>query len=361
MRIVHVDQAARTLAWLTAGLLLALPAVTQAQTATGVGFAPITIPDPVNGGTMPGLVFYPSADANGVTWVGSYELHATRNAPAISGAKPLVVIAHGHGGSDLGHHDLAVYLAGHGFVTATLQFPKDNFRDTSGDGTAQVLIGRPIQVKATINFLLADSHWSKLIDPDQIGVAGFSAGGYTALMLVGAVPIFDRIVAYCKRHPSDRQTCAPKLWSTLLRNSGQPSRKAYAEALQKQLFRWGNTDDPRVKAAFAMAPFGVVFNRTGLTAIKRPVYLYDGADDQFQPVRYNTLYLAPLIKTLVGIKLIPGAGHFVFLAPCSAKLAKAAPRICTDPPGASRVAAHRQINADALAFFRGTLHVLPEH
>lgn len=37
-----------------------------------------------------------------------------------------------------------------------------------------------------------------------------------------------------------------------------------------------------------------------------------------------------------------------------------APKICTDPSGVNRVAAHRQINVDALAFFRGTLHVLPQ-
>src|SRR5690348_18237975 len=111
---------------------------------------------------MPGYVFYPSAQADGVTRIGPYELHATRGAKPISGAKPLVVISHGHGGSDLGHHDLAVYLASHGFVVATLQHPKDNFTDASGDGHPEVMVGRPIQVKATISMLLDDARWKKL-------------------------------------------------------------------------------------------------------------------------------------------------------------------------------------------------------
>lgn len=347
--------------WL-ALLLLVLPCGSYAQSVTGVGFASIKIHDPVNGGTMPGYVFYPSAPSTAVTWVGPYELHAKRGATAIPGAKPLVVISHGHGGSDLGHHDLAVYLARHGFVVATLQHPKDNYKDTSGTGTAAVFIGRPVQVKATIGMLLDDPHWRTLIDPHKIGVAGFSIGGYTALMLVGAVPRFDRLIGFCKAHPDNRNVCTPfRKFASQLKKKGWGSAEQYLTDIQNQLHRWGSTDDPRVKSAFAMSPWTMIFDKAGLASINRPVYLYDGANDHFQPVRYNTLHAAPLIKTLVGIKLIHGAGHFVFLAPCSAKMAKSAPTICADPPHVNRAAAHRQINADALAFFRGTLHVVPEH
>ena len=112
-------------------LLLLAPLVAIAKAPTGVGFQAIVIHDPVNGGTTPGYVFYPSAHASKNTWRGKYELHATHDAPTIAGAMPLVVISHGHGGSDLGHHDFATYLASHGFVVATLELPKDNFHDTS--------------------------------------------------------------------------------------------------------------------------------------------------------------------------------------------------------------------------------------
>ena len=158
--------------WL-ALMLLILPSLLFAQAVTGVGFHAITIPDPVNGGTLPGYVFYPSADAKGITAAGPYDINATRDASPIPGAKPLVVISHGHGGSDLGHHDFATYLASHGFIVATLEHPKDNFHDSSGAGHASVLAGRPIQVKATINTLLADPQWKDLIDANRIGVAGF--------------------------------------------------------------------------------------------------------------------------------------------------------------------------------------------
>lgn len=189
-------------------VLLVVPVALFAQASTGVGFQPITVLDPVTGGTMPAYVFYPSAHAKGVTWVGLYELQATRDSPAIPGPKPLVVISHGHGSSNLGLHLLATYLASHGFIAATLQHPKDNYLDTSGAGTPAVLVGRPIQVKATISMLLKNPRWKALIDPNRIGVAGYSAGGYTALMVIGAVPQFSRWASFSIRPRT--AACCPR-------------------------------------------------------------------------------------------------------------------------------------------------------
>jgi predicted dienelactone hydrolase len=332
-------------------VLLLAPVVAIAQTATGVGFQAITIHDPVNGGTTLGYVFYPSAQPSKITSRGSYEVQATPDAPPISGAKPLIVISHGHSGSDLGHHDLAVYLASHGFMVATLEHPKDNFHDTSGVGTAAVLDGRPVQVKAAISELLNNPHWKTLIDPNRIGVAGFSAGGYAALMVVGAVPRFDLYVGYCKRHPQDPDC------GLLQKLQAQGTAAAALSALQASVDRWGKPDDPRVKAAFAMAPLSLVFDKAGLSHVDSPVFLYYGQDDQVLLPQENVLHIAPLIKSLAGITMIPKAGHYVFLAPCSPQLTKDAPDICKDPPGVDRLGEHQKINASALAFFRNTLGV----
>jgi predicted dienelactone hydrolase len=337
--------------------LLLAPIAAVAQAITGVGFAPITIADPVNGDTMPGYVFYPSMRATGVTWRGPYEVRAGIDAELILGAKPLVVIAHGHGGSDLGHHDLAVHLASQGFVVATLEFPKDNFHDSSGNGRDVVLGGRPIQVSATVSMLLDNPHWKNLIAADRIGVAGFSAGGYTSLLLVGAVPRFERFIGYCKPHPNDQDKCG--LVNQLATLAPGRSETEYLEALQKTFTRWGETDDPRIKAAFLMAPQGISFDQAGLASINRPVFLYYAQHDQVLLPRENALHIAPLINPLVGIKMIPEAGHYVFLAPCSPELTQEAPNICNDPPRLNRAEAHAQINADALSFFRKTLSQSP--
>lgn len=344
------------LAWACVALL-AMPMTALSHTSTGVGFRTITIPNPVGDGAMPGYVFYPSATASGSTRQGPYRLEATLDAPPMHGSRPLVVISHGHGGSDLSHHDLATYLARHGFVVATLTHPKDNYIDSSGNGHVDVEVGRPIQVSATITDLLHDPLFKTLIDPDRIGAAGFSSGGYTVLMLVGAVPDFARLIGYCKAHPGDKVICTVVRH---LKKQAAKHGKTIAQAmneLQESLHRWGHTYDPRVKAAFAMAPFSLVFDRAGLSHVDRPVFLYYGQDDQELRPRYNVLHIAPLLKTLYGIKMIPKAGHYVFLSPCSSALSKTAPDICKDPAGVNRIAIHRQINATALAFFRKTLHV----
>jgi len=352
---MDIRQGCVTAVLVFAAALLFAPMNALANATTGVGFMPITIHDPVNDGSMPGYVFYPSSEASHVTWHGPYELRATPDAPAIPGAKPLVVISHGHGGSDLGHHDLAVYLASHGFVVATLQHPRDNFTDDSGDGHPEVMIGRPIQVKATISMLLNDARWKKSIDPARIGVAGFSNGGYTSLLLVGAVPRFTRFISYCKAHPDDPNICgaARRLKAQAARH-GQTLEQMMT-SMQNDLHRWGNPDDPRIKAAFVMAPQSLVFDQAGVASINRPVFLYYGQDDEVLRPAYNVLHIAPMIKTLAGIRMVPKAGHYVFLSPCSLQLAKEAPDICTDPPGVDRTAVHRQIDADALGFFRKTL------
>jgi predicted dienelactone hydrolase len=346
----------RVCRWMTL-MWLIIPVTTFGQAVTGVGFAAIRIHDPVNGGNMSGYVFYPSAEAHGITSRGPYELDATPNAAAIPGAKPLVMISHGHGGSDLGHHDLATYLASHGFIVGAITHPKDNFRNSSGDGSAAVLIGRPIQISATLSYLLRSPRWKPLIDPSRIGVAGFSNGGYTSLLLVGAVPRFTGMIRHCRLHPDDRNICVPlaKLQAEAAQHGGTIEEPL--SALQRSLHRWGNTDDPRVKAAFVMAPFSSVFDAAGLARIDRPVFLYYAQDDQVLLPRYNALHIAPLIKTLLGIRMVPKAGHYVFLSPCSRELSQDAPDICQDPSGVDRVAVHREINAGALAFFRKALDV----
>jgi predicted dienelactone hydrolase len=202
-----------------------------------------------------------------------------------------------------------------------------------------------------ISELLNDPHWEPLIDPNRIGVAGFSAGGYAALMVAGAIPRFDLYVGYCERHPQDPDC------GLLEKLESQGTATAALAALQASVDHWGKPDDSRVKAAFAMAPLSLVFDKASLAHVDRPVFLYYGQDDQVLPPQENVLHIAPLIKTLAGIQMIPKAGHYVFLAPCSPQLSKDAPDICTDPPSVDRVTAHLRINASALAFFRKSLDV----
>jgi predicted dienelactone hydrolase len=335
-------------------VLCLLPLAVLADGVTGVGIHAIEVHDPVNDGAMPGYVFYPSTQAKGSTWIAPYEVAATVDAAELPGARPLVVLSHGNGGSDLDLHDIATYLASHGFVVATLEHPRDNYHDQSGVGRAPVLDGRPIQVQAVITYLLNDAKWSKLIDAKRIGVGGFSAGGYTSLLLVGAVPRFDRFIGYCERYPGDDLCAGAKQMRAEAVSHGQTIEQMFGET-QKDFTRWGKAADRRVKAAFAMAPLSLIFDASGVASIDRPVFLYYGQDDHLARPLENARHIAPSIKTLTGIKEIPKADHWVFLAPCSPTMTKRLPVMCSDPAGVDRAKVHAQIQVDALAFFRKTL------
>jgi len=339
-------------------LALLLPLSAFASTVTGVGITAITITDPVSGQPTQGYVFYPSSQPlHGTTAIGPYHVAARPDAPAIAGAKPLVVISHGNGGSDLGHHDLATYLASHGFVVATLNHLGDYFRDTSKVSSIEVLAGRPVQVKATITRLLDDPHWKTLIDPTRIGVAGFSAGGYTALMVAGARPQFARFVDFCKHYPHDRDVCGHADEFKAKAASQGKTMEQLLDGMTAQLGRYGDTADPRVKAAFAMAPLSLIFDAHGFDGVHVPVFLYYGQNDSVLRPEANVRHIAPYLKRLYAIKEVPHADHWVFLAPCSPELAKEIPALCRDPAGVDRAKVHAQVDADALAFFRKTLGV----
>ncbi len=75
-----------------------------------------------------------------------------------------------------------------------------------------------------------------------------------------------------------------------------------------------------------------------------PVFLYYGQNDHVLIPKENAERISPLIKTLVGVKMVPLADHWVFIDPCSPELAKDMKDICSDPPGVDRVKVHQQIN-----------------
>jgi predicted dienelactone hydrolase len=352
---MHVLRLIRFATFTALAVLFAISSA-AAEMPSGVGFHAIRIHDPVNNIEMPGYVFYPSTQPTSSTWVGPYHIEGQPDAPMAAGARPLVVISHGNGGSALGHHDLAAYLAAHGFIVATLEHPKDNFHDQSGVGFAPVLGGRPIQVKATISYLLDDPHWKASIDATRIGVAGFSAGGYTSLMIVGARPTFSRFIDYCHQYPADEICANVKPFTLKAKSLGLTVPQLMAR-IQKESTQWGDTADPRVKAAFAMAPLSLVFDRAGAASIDRPVFLYYGQNDHVLRPSANAEHLRPLLHTLVGVKMVPKADHWVFIPPCSPGMAKEVPVLCSDPPGVDRAKVHAQIERDALQFFRQTLHV----
>ena len=315
-------------------LLLGTSALADSQ---GVGFRELAMKDPVGGGPMSGLVFYPAAQPNEPLPVALYLVDAGRELELAPGRYPLVLISHGHSGSRWGHHDLATALARKGFIVATLDHPGDNYRDPSGAGTDAVWLGRASQMRALLDAVLADGTVGASADPARVGALGFSAGGYTVLLLAGAEPDFGRLERHCKARKQ------PVICAELTKV------RATRPGLKK------DTAEPRIRSVFSMAPVGVFFDKAGLKNVKVPVRLYAAAKDELLPVADHAAHVRASLPAPPEYTLIPRAGHYVFLAPCTPEAKEEAQELCTDAPGVDREKLHRELATDAERFFTRTL------
>jgi predicted dienelactone hydrolase len=300
------------------------------------GVSMVQLTDPVSQQPMTAAVFYPTTDEVSVTRLGPLEISAKRDAAVSSGRFPLVLLSHGSGGSMFSHHDTAASLASHGFVVAAVEHPGDNFKDESGQGSDRVFIGRQQQLTALLDFLLGKSVFAPTIDPGKIGVMGFSAGAYTALLMVGAKPNFDLLKRYCDRAPKN----------VLCTRQGQVQLSTPSLIAQA---------DKRVRAAFVMNPVGVLFDKENWARVTAPVFVYAAAADSVLPIQDHALVAKNNLRSLTQYTEIPIADHYVFLVPCTEQMKSITPSLCSDPPGVDRLAVHGQVNANALAFFRAEL------
>lgn len=315
--------------------LIALLCLGATSVQAGTGLRTLEVAEPVTTTHFPAVVFYPAPAAveEAVTRRGPYVLHAQADTAIASGRHPLVLISHGHGGSMFGHHDLAEHLARRGYIVASMEHAGDSYRDQSGTGTDRVMLGRAWQVSAVLDALLGDPAIAPHIDRDRIGVAGFSAGGYTSLLLLGARPDFSRIHGYCARHPKDPELCR------------------FDETRFRTFTDTPPTADTRIRAAFVMSPLGVFFSADGLAPVQAPVFLYAAQRDRVLLPEENAHPVRDALPNLREFREVENAGHYVFLAPCAEAMAEELPEICVDPAGVDREAVHRRVNNDALAFF----------
>jgi predicted dienelactone hydrolase len=177
--------------WFAMVAIAALLSTSAHAAELGAGIQMVTLTDPVEKGPMAATVVYPSNVLDRRTMLGPFTIAAGMNAPPAVGTFPLVAISHGTGGNMFGHHGLMSSLARAGFVVASVEHPRDNYKDDSGFATALQIYGRSHHIVALIDGVLAHPTLGALVDKKRgVGMAGHSAGGYTALLSAGAEPNF---------------------------------------------------------------------------------------------------------------------------------------------------------------------------
>jgi predicted dienelactone hydrolase len=304
------------------------------------------------------LIWYPAAAGTQETdWeVAIYK--AGRNAKgavmASSPTKlPLIVLSHGTGGAAMGLAWLAESLAADGYIVAAV----NHHGNTGAEPTPQlqgtlVWWDRPQDLSVLIDRLLADPQWGARIDTARIGVAGFSIGGYTALASVGARLSRAQWDKFCS-DPANAPSCklppevsskfpegeAERLWT-------KDQRVRDAAAHMDDDYR-----DPRIKAAFAIAPVvGAAVRRESLNAITVPVHIVVGSDDDQAIPSFNAEPMAKCIPNAI-LDILPKVSHYSFLPTCNDRGKTYVKELCTDPVGIDREILHQKIAARAIEFF----------
>ena len=325
-----------------AATTLALPAMSQTQpkappaTPPSVGLREVVLPDSLEPAGIRTWLWYPTRVPPEPWMANIYLVHTRTNPVPVPGRKPLIVLSHGSFGYVFALHHYAEYLATHGYIVATPMHPHDNNADSSGTHTDLQLVGRSRHIARTIDGVLRDPIIGPLVDEQRIGLVGFSAGGFTALTVLGAMPDFARINEYCEGNRDDGVVC-----------SGGFEGKVRIERPD-----WRQTPDPRVKAAVLMAPgMGFMFPRKTLQTVTKPVLMYRAASDQAIRHPYSEEWIAENLGRQPEYHVVPGE-HLVFIAPCPPGRTA---DVCTDPPGVDRHVVHATINAGMVDFFERTL------
>ena len=283
----------------------------MATLAQAAGLRLIDIPASADGPALKGAMWYPCAEPSGEVNLGKITVPAVKDCPLLREKLPLVVVSHGRGGSFIGHHDTDEVLADAGFIVAAI-------------------VERPTDIKRLIDFLIGGSALASKIDQETLGFFGFSRGGYTGLVLVGANPDFASAAPLC-----------------------QQSRAHFCEQiLRKEFPAQPLTHDPRIKAAVIVDPLTIFFTADSFAAVKVPVQLWASERGGDGVLPHSVDLVDSNLPARHQYHVVPNAGHFAFLAPCPPALVTELAEICVDANGFDRVASHTQFDAAALAFFR---------
>ncbi|MBP1858835.1 alpha/beta hydrolase family protein [Rhizobium herbae] len=260
---------------------------------------------------------------------------------------PLVLLSHGSGSSTAALEWLAYRLAQCGYVALGV-----NHHGHTG--------GEPYRAEGFLclwerardfSALLDDPSWRHAVGgavDNEACVAGFSAGAYTAMLLMGAR------VAYSQFEPGNPVKSPirgprefPDLIDELPRLRDVP---VFRESWER---RRSDYTDPRIKRAAVIAPGRSVlgFAKDSLQTIRKPIQLYGGGDDTVAPPAECCEWLH---KNVPGstCEIITGVGHYTFLPEGTEIGDQAAPELFQDKLGVERRAVHACV-AQRIAGFCG--------
>ena len=330
--------------------------------------APVTTPMgmttlPLAEGKGPTTVFYPTLARQQTLQRGPFAFGVAVDAPAAQGNRRLIVISHGSGGASWPLTDLARSFVAAGFVVAMPEHAGDNYKSKSNMGPDSWKL-RPQEVSAAIDAVAADGRFAPLLDTQRVGVYGPSAGGFTALVLGGAVWSPVNFQKHCLGNTAaDFGACGGLV--VRLRGNWLDGVKLAVTRLVHRL-RYSDTEryahtDSRVVAVLAAVPIAAAIDMSSLaasSAATAPVAIglvRAGQDIELQP-RFHIDAVRAACARCELVADLPLAGHDSLFSPWPQDFAATLGVQAIDPAGFDR-GALPQVYAQVVQFFAAHLLV----
>jgi predicted dienelactone hydrolase len=263
---------------------------------------------------------------------------AGRDAPILETVSkfPLLVFSHGQPDNRMQNADLLEHLASQGFVVAAIDHTGSTNTDVTVLAYADGLVYRP----QDILFVMGEipKHFSSA-DANNIGLIGFSYGGYSSLNAAGIGLDANHTRQYCAGLPVAFFPCAmlPFL-------SGLEVQRG-ANVIQP---------DPRIKAVFVMAPYGGLWlSESQLEKMRVPLFVAVGREDFVAvPERDSFMVFAHSGSDPKYLLTLEGAGHHIWVA-CPPEVIDTSDEVgCNEPVAWDRSRAHALTQHFATAFFK---------
>jgi predicted dienelactone hydrolase len=189
---------------------------------------------------------------------------AGRDAPILETVSqfPLLIFSHGQPDDRIQTAYLLEHLASQGFVIAAIDHTGSTNADVTPLAYAEGLVYRPqdilfVMTEVPKRFVNAN--------PNNIGLIGYSYGGYSSLNVAGIGLDSNHTRSYCAGLPAAFFPCAML-----------PFLPGLEEIRGANVIK----GDPRVKAVFVMAPYGGLWmSESQLEAMRVPLFIGVGSED----------------------------------------------------------------------------------
>lgn len=269
---------------------------------------------------------------------------------------PLVLLSHGFGGAARQLTWLGAALARAGYIAVAVDHPGTNGIDGVTPVGAYAPWERAADLSRALDGVLADPGLGPRVDRERIVVAGFSIGGWTSALLLGATADFERFRQFCRSAARD-SICNPQVEFDL---NYERQQAELARAGAERLLAGERADhrDARIKAGVLIAPALVqALSPDNLARIRVPVLQIAGDTDAVVPTPTNAAWLQARVAG-ASLQVLPGVGHYDFLSLCTPAGRGLEPRLCADG-GPPRRVTHQQTIRAVLGFFAKTLGPAP--